>query len=548
MKDKINKVIQIIVFISLFYFCTLPILSVIIYGLAGKSALYNRAMFSRVFRLLGNSLVLSITVTVISVLLGITVTFTLYRIKLRSRKLLRVLMLLPIINPAFIGSISFIMLFGKQGLITHKLLGLNVSPYGWQGVLILQVLSLTTLSYILISSSIQKIDTTLEYAARNLGASEKEVLFSVTLPMMVPEITAAALLVFLSSMADFTTPLIIGGKFRTLASDLYVQITGVYNMKSAALSGIILLIPCTIAFLLQRYFSKRKSYFTDQSCRDSNIEYEKVSPLVKAALIFVTFAVISISVVNFVFIIIGVFTKNWGYDYAFTLKNLKEAMNYNLKPYFNSVKLSVIVAFLSSLIGVLLAYFINRKKIILPYWIDFMGVFPAAVPGILFGIGYLVTFKYPLFGFTHLVLLGTGVIIYFICISRSLNVSMKSGYALLEHMDPDLENASYNLGAGRIQTFFYIIIPQLKDAFSAAYIKTFSSTMTTLGAIIFLLLPENKVAVQVIFQAITGSPIGVSSTLALMLSMLNLLLMGVFYLIIYKKELKDKFRRIDNEN
>lgn len=544
------KLIQLLLIVVLIYFSFLPILSVIIYGLSGDLSFIDEKLVKRVTTLLANSLFVSVTVTIISVFFGIIITFALRRINFKGIGILRVLILLPMVNPTFVGSIAFIMLFGSRGLITHKLLNLSVSPYGWQGIVTLQVMSLVTYAYLLISSSIQNIDTTIEQAARNLGASESSVLFKITLPMMAPEITSAALLVFLSSMSDFTTPIMIGGKFGTLASDLYVQITGVYNMRSAAISGIILLIPCVIAFYTQRYFSNKKKYFSDTS-NDRDIVYEKVSTPVKFLLISCTLCFIGFFILKFAFIIIGAFTQNWGYDYTFTLEHVKKALSTNLNPFLNSVKLAIITAFIASLSGVILSYLINRKKIVFSAFVDFIGVFPAAVPGILFGIGYLVTFKYPLFGVgkyifsnsTPWIILGTSIIIYLICIARSMNVAMKSGYALLEHIDPDIENAAYNLGAGKIKTFKLVIMPLLKEAVLTSYLKIFSSTITTLGAIIFLILPKNKVAVQIIFQSGTQSAMGVPSTLALMLSMLTLSFMGLFYVIVYGKQILEKLRR-----
>lgn len=545
------KLIQILLIIFLIYFCFLPIVSVIIYGLSGDLSFFNQKLIERVMTLLANSLLVSAAVTIISVFFGIIITFCLRRLNFKGIGILRVFMLLPLVNPTFVGSIAFIMLFGSRGLISYRLLHLHVSPYGWHGIVLLQVLSLVTYAYILISSSIKNIDTTIEQAARNLGASERTILFKITLPMMIPEITSAALLVFLTSMSDFTTPLMIGGKFSTLASDLYVQITGVYNMKSAAVSGVILLMPCAVAFYTQRHFSSKKNYFSDAS-NDRDIVYESVSTPVKIMLIFCTLCFIFVFIIKFGFIIIGAFTKNWGYDYTFTLDHVKEAFSMNFKPFVNSVKLSFVTAFTASLFGVILSYIINREKIIIPAFVDFIGVFPAAVPGILFGIGYLVTFKYPIFGvgkyiFTNLspwVILGTSAIIYFICIARSLNVAMKSGYALLEHIDPDLEDAAYNLGASKIKTFRLVIMPLLTEAVSVSYLKIFSSTMTTLGAIIFLILPKNKVAVQVIFQSITHSEIGVPATLALLLSLITLILMGLFYMVVYRKSVIEKFKEL----
>lgn len=554
-RNIISTSINTLLFILIFYFCSLPVLSVILYGVNGDGKTIEAEDIFRVIRLLKDSVFLAVLVACVAVTMGLIATFALYRVQFRGRGLMRILMLLPLVSPAFVGSISFLMLFGKRGLITHDLLGLSVSPFGWHGIFLLQVLGATTTAYLILSAAVRNVDLSLEEAARNLGCSEWQILYKVTLPMMIPEITAAFLMIFLSVMADFTTPMIVGGKFRTLATDLYIQITGLYDMRLASISGIFLLIPCGIAFFLQKKFTKKRSYTGDQSS-SLNIEYVHVHPLVKFTLIFITLLILSYFIINILFIFIGALTENWGYDYSFTLRHVILAFSTDLtkyfKPFINSVVLSVVTGLSSSLTGVILAYLIQRNKIRSGKYLDLIAMFPAAVPGILFGIGYLVTFKYPFFGigkyiftnFEPLILLGSSLIVYLICIARNINISMKSCYALLEHIDPELENAAFNLGASRFQTYRYVIIPLLKDAFANSYIKVFSGTMTSLGAIIFLLMPKNKVIVQVLFQSLTGGmSLGVPAVLALTLSMLTLVLMLFFQVLIYGRESFEKIRR-----
>lgn len=547
------NVIYSLLIVFIVYFAFLPIISVIWQGIiSGNSIGITYNDFIRSMSYLKDSLAVSLLTTILAITFGLIVSFTLNRIKFKGRRILKVLALLPLINPPFVGSIAFIMLFGRNGLITHKFLGLNISPYGWQGIVFIQTLGLGSLAYILISSSIKKIDISLEEAARNLGASESSILYTVTLPLMIPEISSAALLVFLASMADFSTPLIIGGNFQTLASDLYIQITGLYDMETATISGVFLLIPCIFAFIIQRYYVQRKVYFTDNLSLD-NIEYNEIKPFTKYCLVSITAIFIGFVFLKYIFIIIGAFTEQWGYDYTFTLSHFKSIFNRNLYPFVNSVKLAFFVALFASFIGVLLSYLLHSKNLFMKSFVDFMAVIPAAVPGILFGIGYLVTFKYPILGvgrfifkdFKPLILLGTGIIIYLICIARYLNIGLRAGYALLKHLNSDIEKASYNLGAGEIRTFFTIMIPLMKDAFFTAFFKNFATTMTTLGAIIFLLLPKNKVAVQQIFQIITSSVMGEAAAMSLLLSFLSLILLGFFYLIINGSSIWRKLRRVD---
>lgn len=548
----LKQIVTFILFVFVFYFCSLPIVSVILYGInSSNDKKIEISDILRALMLLKDSTVLAFLVAITAVLFALIITFTLHRINFKGRSILRILILLPLVNPAFVGSISFFMLFGKRGLITNKLLGLNISPFGFHGVFIVETLTAITTAYLILSSSIRNIDISLEEAAKNIGASEIQTLFKITLPMMLPEITASFLMIFLIVMADFTTPMIVGGNFRTLATDLYLQITGLYDMKIASLSGMFLLIPCSIIFFIQNKITENKNYVTDKSS-SKNIEYYYVNPIIKLLLIIITCAVIFYFLVNFIFIIIGALTVNWGYDYSFTLKHVISAFSSGsskyIKPFINSIQLSVITAFSSSIIGIIIAYLIERKKIRNTKCLEIMTIFPAAVPGILFGIGYLVTFKYPLFGigkyiFTNaepLILLGSSLIVYIICISRNINIAMKSCHALLEHIDKELENASYNLGATTFQTYRYIIIPLLRDSFSNSYIKIFASTMTSLGAIIFLLMPKNKVIVQVLFQSFTGGmSLGVPAVLALTLSFITLLLMFVFKAIFYRGKLHE---------
>lgn len=504
--------------------------------------------------LLKNSLVLSCSVTVISVGLATAMSFTLNRLVFPGRRLLRLLVLLPLVNPAFVGSLSYIMLFGKRGLITYRLLGCSISPFGWQSVMFLQVMNLTTIAYLIISGSINTTNVDLEDAARNLGAGEEYILLRISLPIMAPEIAVASLLVFLASMADFSTPVAIGGNFKTLASDLYIQIIGTYDMKTASITGIVLLVPCTLAFFLQSVIASRRRFSSDGSS-GKDITYRMCPRVLRILLIVATSIVTFLFFTIFIFIFIGAFTKAWGHDYSFTLAHASEVISGGLRryviPLWNSLKLSLVTGFLTAALGIILAYRVQRKKMLFPKLVDFMCLIPAAVPGTLFGIGYLVTFKYSLFGIGDLVLpsapkvvlLGTTVIIYIICIARQMNLSMKSCYALLEHIDPDILNAAYNLGASQLHTTLCVLVPLLKDAFMNAFLRIFSATMSTLGAIIFLILPKNKVIIQILFQRISSDSLGVCCFVAVMLSVTTLGLMLLFYTAAYGKDIFYHYRR-----
>ncbi|NLI13944.1 MAG: iron ABC transporter permease [Peptococcaceae bacterium] len=238
------KTFYALIAVTIIYFIVLPIISVFYYGItSGSEAELSGKILPRVWKHMGNSLKVAIFVTFVSTSFGLLASITLWRMKFWGRKIMRILVLMPLISPPFVGSVAFIMLFGKRGLITYTLLGFEVSPFGYHGIVTMQSIGLATLAYLIISSAIKKTDVSYEEAARSLGAPEGKIFRTITLPLMIPEITVAAMLVFLVSMADFSTPIIIGGAFQTLASDLYIQITGLYNMKTASISGMFLFVP-----------------------------------------------------------------------------------------------------------------------------------------------------------------------------------------------------------------------------------------------------------------------------------------------------------------
>lgn len=542
-----------VLMLALIYFILAPVAGVLIYGFFDQQNALTAKDFFYTTNLLKNSLVVALPTTGLSVLFGTALVLTVNRVDTRLAGVFRVIAYIPLIDPPFVGSIAFIMLFGRNGLITHRLLGLETSPYGWHGIVLLQVLSLSAIAFLLIGSALKTIDLSLEEAARTLGMNESQIFYQVTLKMMIPEITNTALLIFLMSLADFTTPLIIGGSFQTLASGIYLQITGVYNMKLASLTGIILLIPCLAAFLAHRHRLRRSHYVSDTGS-GSNLRFPALPKGIRLGLILLSASITLLIALKNLFIIIGALVNRWGYDYTPTLKHFQAMLSKDFSPFLNTIRLAVIVGITASLLGVGIAYLVRSRRVKNPDAVDFLTMFPAAVPGILFGIGYLVIFRYPMFGigrfilkdWPQIVLLGTKAILYIICLARFANVGLRTGYATLEHMDPDLENAAFTLGASPFYTFRNIMLPVMKDAFFSAFFKNLSTAMTTLGAIIFLILPSNKVAIQLLFQILASSSIGDGAAMAILISVMNVLLLILFQILFYHSRYIERWRRWRN--
>ena len=351
-------------------------------------------MLRRSMPLLGNSLYIAVPVAFLATVIGAAGAIAVKRLLFPGRRVLRFMYAVPLVSPPFVGSLSFIMLFGRRGLITNGLLGLEVSPFGWQGIVVLQTISYGALAFLVITSGLERLDTTQESAARTLGAGEWRVFFDVTLPFMLPELSTAAVLVFLGSLADFGTPLIIGGAYRTLAADLYVQITGLYDMKSAAVSGLLLLAPSLAVFFLNRRAPLPGAFYVKGS-QTPDLVYASPDPWLAAGMVIIAALYSLLVAVQAGFILLGAFAHNWRSDWTPTLAHFGTVVRGDLAPFANSVALALIAATGASLSGVLLAYLLRRGRLPLAKLVDLVTTLPAAVPGILFGIGYLVIFRYP---------------------------------------------------------------------------------------------------------------------------------------------------------
>ncbi|HOO88926.1 MAG TPA: ABC transporter permease subunit, partial [Synergistales bacterium] len=226
--------------------------SVYVKGVPGLGNLFALLERPHLFRIVWQSVLVAGGVALCATALGACIAVTVFRTRLPLRGLFRAAAVLPLIIPGFVSSLSFLFLFGRNGLITYKLLKLDLAIYTWKSVFLIQVMDFATIAFLLVSASLLTMDGRPEDAARTLGASETEVFRTVTLPLLRPGLLAAGILIFMRSMADFGTPLFLGGRFATLASASYSQLIGSYNLEMASAMNTLLLLICLVAFLLFR--------------------------------------------------------------------------------------------------------------------------------------------------------------------------------------------------------------------------------------------------------------------------------------------------------
>jgi len=477
-------------------------------------------LFTQNKQLLLNSIFVSVFSTVLAVVIGLFIALFVSHSQNRGKRLTFAVLLLTMISPPFVSALSYIMLFGRRGIITYHLLGLTINPYGWHGVVIMQALGHASLAALIILGVLRGIDKSLEQASLDLGADSLRTLLKITIPLAKPGIIAAALIAFIQSLADFGTPAIIGGNFSVLATEAYMNVIGLYNLPRAAAMGTLLMIPALLMFIIYRRTVENSEYFSLRVSTESPL---KLSRGVNYSLALVTASFILFQLIQYITILWGAFAKTWGVDFSFSLRHIQAVEASRLAAFGRSLEYALIAALVGTLLGMIIAYMVARKKFPGYRTLDFLVTLPYMIPGPFLGIAYVLAFHNK-----PLILTGTAFIVVANCIYRQLPISTRAGTAVLTQLNPETEYSARDLGASEITAFKDIILPSLKPAFLLGFVNTFTTTMTTIGAIIFLVVPGSEVATVQMFNAIKTGQIGVSAVLANMIILVTLLINLVF--------------------
>lgn len=476
-------------------------------------SLANYAAFlakPHLLKTVSNSLLMAVGAAILSTVLGLTIALTVFKTRLPLRPLFTIAAVLPMILPGFVTSLAYIFLFGRNGLITYQWLNVTWDIYSWKSVLILQSLGLTTTTFLLISAVLTGVDSQVEDAARNLGASEWEILTTVTLPLIRPGLISAALLAFLRSMADFGTPYIVGGRFNTLATASYTQLIGTYNMEMAATLNVILLLFCLLGFWLYSRAQAAAAEVQTLSSKGTQKPLNLSRPV--QTVMWVVSLLFALIIFSFLAsILLATFTKHLGASFSFTLEHFEILPQRGWNSTRNTLLFAVITSVMMSLLGIAIAYLVSRVEFRGRSALDTITTLPFAIPGTFMGVGYALAFSQP-----PLVLSGTWAVVVACTVVRELPLGLRAGVSVLSQQDRSIEDASANLGASRLTTFIKIILPMARPALLVSALYAFVSTVKTLGAIIFLITPSNKVLAADVFEATVRGDVGQAAALSML--------------------------------
>ena len=445
---------------------------------------------------LGNTLILGAVTGFGSMLIGLLFAYVDCYVRVKSRimkKLFDVVSLLPVVSPPFVLSLSMMLMFGRTGLITRQILGISDSNiYGLKGIAIVQIMTFFPVCYLMLKGLLNNIDPSMEEAARDMGASRWKVFTTVTLPLMLPGLGNAFLVTFIESVADFANPMIIGGSTNTLATAIYLRITGgTYDTHGAAAMAAILLFITFVLFIVQKYVLEARSTAT-LTGKASRMRMPIEDKSVTVPLTALCAAVSAFVILMYVSIPFGSLFKLWGRDYSLSLVHYRDMFRESgMKAFKDSFVLSIIAAPVTALFSMVISYLVVKKKFKAKGFIEFVSMIAMAVPGTVLGVGFIRGYANGILR-TGLMqgLYGTGLILIIVFIVRSLPVGTRSGISALRQIDKSIEESAYDLGANSGKVFTSVTLPLIKDSFFSGIVTTFVRSITAISAIILLVTPR----------------------------------------------------------
>ena len=480
------------------------------------------------FNTILNSFKLSLMTTIFALLIGVPLAYIYNIYRIRGRSVLQILIILSSMSAPFVGAYAWILLLGRSGLVTtlvKSLFGITLPTiYGFNGVVLVLTTRLYPLVFMFVSGALKNMDNSLLEAAQNMGCGGLKRFFSIVMPLCMPSVLAAALMVFMQSMADFGTPLLIGEGYRTFPVEIYKQYVGEtsQNYGFAATISVIAIIITAIVFLIQKFISGKYSF---QMNALNSIEPKKAKVIPNIFIHAYAYLIVFISMLPQVYLVYCSFRKTNAFgnfvdgyslaSYEKAWKSVRTALPNTL--YIGGISLVIVV-----LLSILIAYMVVRRKNLLNGVVDTVSMLPYIIPGSVVGIALAITFSSG-----AMVLTGTMVIMVVAMCIRRTPYTIRSSVAVLQQIPVTTEEASISLGASKLKTFFQITTPMMASGIVAGAILSWVAIITELSASIMLYSAKTQtltLSIYVLVSRGTDGPACAVSTILLLFTVISLVL------------------------
>lgn len=523
-KKALDKLLIFIVYSLVIIFILYPFLCVFyqaIFTDGNLSFSLFKNFINKDMHLVKHSLTVAVLSTALSTLAAVSIGIYCLAGNKKIKKIINLIMMLTMISPPFVTALSYINLFGRRGFITYDLLGLTLNTYGMVGIVLMQSLGFISLNVLVVIGSLSRLNPKIIQSARDLGASTGSVVMDIVLPMLKPTILIIALLTFVRSLADFATPAIIGGNYNTMATEAYMSMVAYGDIKRASVINVILFIPALLAFIVYRKnINSLNTYELNEPDEDILLPKGFIYNVFKA--ISILFVILIL--MQYISIFAAAFTKKkMGISY-FTLQNFIDTRPHISGTFVRSLVYSFLSGSLGAILGLMLGYYLQIRKLHFMNTIDFIATMPYIIPGSFFGIGYILAFRGAPFFLT-----GTAAIVVLNVLFKQLPFASKIGIEASNQINMETVNSVKDMGGMDLDVFKDIVIPMSKENLFVSFANSFTATMTTVGSIIFLVYPGQKVATIVMFEVIQSGKYNVGSVIAILIILITMTVNIVLY-------------------
>jgi iron(III) transport system permease protein len=319
----------------------------------------------------------------------------------------------------------------------------------------------------------------------------------VTLPLSRPGLGAAILTTAIYILEDFGNPQLIGGVFYVLPTQAYSLISSFGEYTSAAAVSTILLLLALGLYLAKVRLDGGRSFVTI-SGRASSMPRPPVSPSVSRASFVACLGLAGVILLVYGSLVVSALTLRFPNNLQFTTEHFQYVLSgTNGDALRNTLVFSGVAAAISAVFALFAGWLVQRGQWPGRRALDLLLILPAAIPGIFFGLGYLVAFNQKWLDFVD-----RGWLIIIAFVFWNIPVGYQAAVAGLRQIDRSIDEAATSLGASSLRGFREVILPMLGGSLRVGFVTTFVRAVTTLSLVIFLFTPPTTVATIRIYQLV----------------------------------------------
>ena len=475
-----------------------------------------------------NSFKVSISATILTMVIGVPLAYFYNMYEIKGARFLQIIIILCSMSAPFIGAYSWILLLGRNGLITNfvkDLTGIKLpSIYGFGGILLVLCLQLYPLVFLYVSGALKNVDNTLQEASENMGCTGLKRFFTVIIPLCAPTIIAAMLMVFMRAFADFGTPLFIGEGYRTFPVEIYnsfMSETGGDTHFASAVAVIAIIITAVI-FLFQRFVNS-KFQFTMNALHP--IERKKAKGVKGVLIHLFCYGVVTVAYAPQLYVIYTSFQNTSGKLFVdgYSLNSYVDAFSKLGNAIPNTFLIGGVALIIIVALSILVAYLVVRRSNIVSKFIDTLSMVPYVIPGSVVGIALIMAFSSG-----PIVLVGTATIMIVALVIRRNSYTIRSSVATLQQIPMSIEEAAISLGSSKMKAFFKVTMPMMANGIISGALLSWIAIITELSTGILLYNWRTTTLTIQIYTYVSRGSYGVAAAMACVLTVMTTISLLIF--------------------